>query len=260
MSEPAGVAGVLEGRVALVTGASSGFGAHFGKLLAAAGAKVVLGARRADRLAALADEIAAAGGEALAVSMDVTSESSIVEAYDAAQSAFGAVDTIIANAGVNHPGIAIDQLVEDFDDIMRVNLRGVFLTVREGARRLVDAGSREREHGRVVIVSSITADIVEPGLSFYSASKAGVVQLGKVLAKEWVRKGINVNMLCPGYAPSEIAEDWFETESGKRQIAGFHRRRLMSVDGLDGPLLLLCSDASKAITGALLTVDDGQSL
>lgn len=250
----------LHGRVALVTGASSGFGQHFARVLARAGAKLVLCARRADRVQALADEIAAGGGNALAVAMDVTSEASVSAAYDAAQLAFGTVDTVIANAGTNHFSPATDLPMEDFDAVVGTNLRGVFLTVREGGRRLLLDGSREREHGRIVIVSSITANVVDPGLSVYSATKAGVVQMGKVLAKEWVRKGINVNILCPGYVQTEISGDWFDSPRGQQQIAGFNRKRLMDIKSLDGPLLFFCSDGAKGVTGSVLTVDDGQSL
>jgi NAD(P)-dependent dehydrogenase (short-subunit alcohol dehydrogenase family) len=250
----------LDGRVALVTGASSGLGEHFGRLLAARGASVVLGARRVERVRALAEELKAQDLRAVAVAMDVTDESSVKAAFDSAEAAFGTVDTIVANAGVNQFGLAVDLPIEQFDSVLAANLRGVFLTVREGGRRLIDGGSRERGHGRVVIISSITAAWVEPGLSAYSGTKAAVVQMGRVMAKEWVRKGINVNILCPGYAPSEIAGDWFDTDEGRRQVAAFNRRRLMPVDSLDGPLTLLCSDAARGLTGAVLTVDDGQSL
>lgn len=250
----------LQGRVALITGASSGLGRHFALLLARHGAKVVLGARRAERVQALAETIMAEGGQALAVSMDVTSEASVIAAYNRAEQAFGTVDTIIANAGTNHFSPAVDLAIDDFDGVVSANLRGVFLTVRDGARRLLEDGSREREHGRVVIISSITGDVVYPGLSVYSATKAGVVQMGKVLAKEWVRKGISVNTLCPGYVQTEISGDWFDSEGGRQQIAGFPRKRLMDIESLDGPLLFFCSDGARGVTGSVLTVDDGQSL
>jgi NAD(P)-dependent dehydrogenase (short-subunit alcohol dehydrogenase family) len=137
----------LTGRVALVTGASSGLGERFARVLAASGAKVVLGARRADRLEALKDEIIADGGAAIAVALDVADEASVIAAYDAADAAFGPVDTVIANAGMNIEGSIVDLPVEAFDEVMGVNLRGVFLTVREGARRLLAAGSPERGRG-----------------------------------------------------------------------------------------------------------------
>jgi NAD(P)-dependent dehydrogenase (short-subunit alcohol dehydrogenase family) len=250
----------LTGRTALVTGASSGLGARFARILAASGARVVLGARRADRLQALKAEIEAAGGQAIAVSLDVADEASTIAAYDAAEQAFGPVDTVIANAGMNAEGPLTELSVEDFDGLMAVNLRGVFLTVREGGRRLMAAGSRERQHGRIVIISSITAHSVEPGLAAYSASKAGVLQMGKVIARDWVRQGVNVNMICPGYIKTEINADWFDTEAGDKQVAKFPRRRLMVESDLDAMLLYLSSDAARAVTGAAFTIDDGQSL
>lgn len=250
----------LSGRIALVTGASSGFGARFARQLAASGAKVALGARRVDLLDDLADEIAGAGGEALAVEMDVSDEASVIAAYDRVEEEFGTPDSIVANAGMNVEGPATELSADDFNRLMGVNLTGVFLTVREGARRLMAAGSRERGHGRIVIVSSITANTVEPGLAAYSASKAAVQQMGKVLARDWVRQGINVNSICPGYVRTEINSDWFDTEPGQKQIAKFHRRRLMPEDSLDAMLLYLASDASAAITGSSFTLDDGQSL
>lgn len=250
----------LSGRVALVTGASSGLGARFGRILAVAGARVVLAARRTDRLDVVRGEIEAAGGTAIAVAMDVADEVSTIAAYDAAEAAFGTVDTIIANAGMNSEGKIVDLPVDEFDRVLAVNMRGVFLTAREGARRLMAAGSRETGVGRLVITASITAHSVAPGLAVYSASKAGVLHMGRVLARDWIRQGINVNMICPGYVRTEINGDWFDTEAGTRQIAGFHRRRLMDESDLDAMLLYLASDASRAVTGTSFTIDDGQSL
>ncbi len=260
MTDGRGEPASLAGRVALISGASSGLGEGFARRLAACGAKVVLTGRRLMRLNQVAAEIHAAGGTALGVEMDVTSEASTIAAYDRATDAFGTVDTIVANAGINHFGLALSQPIEDFDAVIAANLRGVFLTAREGARRLIADGSAEREHGRIVLISSITANVVDGGLSAYSASKAAIVQMGKVLAKEWVRKGVNVNMLCPGYTMTEINRPWFETEAGQRQIAAFNRRRLMNDESIDAPLIFLCSDAARGVTGATLTVDDGQSL
>ena len=250
----------LSGRVALVTGASSGLGERFARVLAASGAKVVLGARRADKLETLKAEIIAAGGEAIAVSLDVADEASVIAAYDAADAAFGPVDTVIANAGMNLEGAIVDLAVEDFDAVMSVNLRGVFLTVREGARRLMAAGSRERGHGRMVITCSVTASHVSPGVAVYSASKAAVLQMGRVLARDWARSGINVNMICPGYIRTALNSDWFDTEWGQKQVDRFPRKRLMAEEDLDAMVLYLASDASRAVTGTAFTVDDGQTL
>ena len=250
----------LSGRVALITGASSGIGARWAALMAAAGAKVVLCARRTGHLDAVRQQIIADGGEAIAVAVDVTDEASVIAGYDAAEAAFGTVDTIVANAGVSGEGMTEDQSIESFDQVVAINLRGAFLTVREGARRLIAAGSRDSERGRVVITSSITAIDVNAGLAAYSATKAGVLQMGKVMARDWVRKGINVNMICPGYIKTEINAAWLDSEAGARQLAKFNRRRLMQESDLDVPLLWLTSDASRAVTGTAVIVDDGQSL
>ena len=251
----------LSGRTALVTGASSGLGAHFATILSAAGANVVLAARRKNNLDALQDKIVAAGGKAIAVALDVADEASTIAAYDAAEAAFGTVDTVIANAGISNPPAQMTDLpIADFDQVMDVNLRGVFLTVREGAKRLIASGSREKENGRIVIISSLAALHVSAGLAAYAASKAGVLHLGKVLARDWVRMGINVNMICPGYVKTEINAAWFESEGGQKTIAAMHRRRLMDGGDLDVPLLYLASDASRAVTGTFISVDDGQSL
>jgi len=250
----------LTGRTALVTGASSGLGSHFARVLAAAGANLVLAARRADRLEALRAEITAAGGRAISVAMDVADEPSTIAAYDEGERAFGVIDTIIANAGTTSAGLVTALPVEEVDQVLAVNMRGVFLTVREGARRLIAAGSRERQHGRVVIISSITASAISPGTAIYSATKAGVLQMGRVMARDWVRQGINVNMICPGYIRTELNDGWFASESGAKQIATFPRRRLIAEGDLDPMLLYLASDASRGVTGAAFTVDDGQSL
>lgn len=228
--------------------------------MAAAGASVALCARRKDRLTSLKEEIEEAGGRAIAIEMDVTSETSIVAAFDAAENAFGKVDGLIANAGMNAEGLALDIEAEEFASVLAVNLTGVFLTVREGARRMIAGGTPKNEYGRIVIISSITAAKVEPGIAAYSASKAGVLQLGKVLAREWARKGVNVNIVCPGYIQTKLNGEWFETEGGQKQINKWPRRRLMADDDLTHIVGHLLSDASRAITGSVFTVDDGQSL
>lgn len=250
----------LAGRVALVTGASSGLGARFAQVLASAGAHVVVGARRTAQLADLVRAIEDKGGEALAVPMDVTDEASVIAAYDAAETRFGTVDTIIANAGMNVAGPAIEVEADAIDAVMAVNVRGVFLTVREGARRMIAAGSAESGRGRIVIISSITATAISPGLALYAASKAASLQLGRTLARDWIRQGVNVNILCPGYIETDLNAAWFQSEGGARQIAKWPRRRLMNQDALDSALLYLSSDDSAHMTGSVMTIDDGQSL
>jgi NAD(P)-dependent dehydrogenase (short-subunit alcohol dehydrogenase family) len=250
----------LNGRVALVTGASSGLGARFARILASAGVSVVLGARREAQLADVVRVIEDGGGAALAVPMDVTDEASVIAAYDAGAARFGPVDTVIANAGMNIAGPALDVDADAIDAVMAVNVRGVFLTAREGARRMIAAGSPETKRGRVVIISSITATAISPGLALYAASKAASLQLGRTLARDWARSGINVNILCPGYIETELNADWFHSDAGARQIAKWPRRRLMAEGALDETLLYLCSDRSSHVTGSVMTVDDGQSL
>lgn len=250
----------LTGRTALVTGASSGIGRGFARIVAAAGANTVVTARRADRLCELADEIGATGGRALAVPLDVSSEESVVAAYDAAEQEFGIVDTVIANAGTNSEGLAVGLPVEEFDAVVATNLRGVFLTTREAGRRMSRRPAGEGKPGRIVIISSVTARETAPGLAAYAATKAGVLQLGRVLAREWAREGINVNIVCPGYIETELTRDWFRTDSGQRLINKFPRRRVMAQDALDPLVLYLSSDACGPVTGSVFTVDDGQTL
>jgi NAD(P)-dependent dehydrogenase (short-subunit alcohol dehydrogenase family) len=250
----------LTGRTALVTGASSGIGQRLALNLARAGARVVLAARRTDRLAALTAQIEAAGGSALAVAMDVADEASVIAGFDAAEAHFGAVESVYANAGVNIAGSALDLPIESFDQMVQVNLRGMFLTAREAGRRMIQAGSKESGRGRIVLVASIGAHTVLPGLTTYCATKAGVVMMGKGLAREWARLGINVNSICPGFMETELNRDWFASEGGQKQIQGFHRRRLMGDGDLDGMLLYLGSDAAQGMTGAAINLDDGQSL
>jgi NAD(P)-dependent dehydrogenase (short-subunit alcohol dehydrogenase family) len=245
----------LSGRRALITGASSGLGARFGRMLAANGAKVALGARRLDRLEALASEI---GEQAAAVPMDVAREADIVAGFDAAEAALGGVmGTVIANAGIDGQGLITEQSEEEIGRTLAINLKGAILTAREGAKRMIAGGVKK---GRIVMVASITGFEASPGLVAYSASKAGVIQATRSMAREWARAGICVNAISPGYIKTDINADWFDTEAGARQIARFPRKRLMGEEGLDGPVLFLCSDQAEYVTGANLVLDDGQTL
>jgi len=247
----------LAGRTVLITGASSGFGAHFARLFVREGARVVLGARRVERIAALAQEL---GDAAFAVAMDVNEEASIVAAYDAAEAQFGTIDTVIANAGIVKPGRSTELSAADIAAVVATNFTGLYLTAREGARRMIAANFREGERGRIVLIGSITAEMTGNGETAYAATKAGVAHLGRQFAREWARQGINVNTVQPGYVDTEIQDDWFETPGGQAHIASFHRRRLTPIEALDAPVLFLASDASRYITGATLTIDDGQVL
>jgi len=250
----------LAGRTLLVTGASSGLGAHFARLAAAEGARVVLAARRTDRIATLRDELAASGTQFASVAMDVTSEDSTIAAFDAAEATFGPVDTVIANAGISSPGGAVEITESALRGLFDTNLLGVYLTAREGARRMLAANSRETGRGRILLVGSMGAEAPIAGEAAYCASKAAVATLGRNFAREWVRQGINVNVIQPGFILTEMAGDWFSSPGGEKQIAGFPRRRLQDIGTLDDPVVFFCSDASSGTTGAVLTIDDGQSL
>lgn len=223
----------------------------------AEGANVVIGARRIERVEALAERL---GDAALAVAMDVTDATSVSEAFDAAEARFGTVDTVIANAGQSNAGRAVDISEAELRATVDVNFTGVFLTAREGAARLIAAKSRMQGNGRIVLVGSITAHMTATGDSAYAASKAAVAHLGRNLAREWVRAGINVNVIQPGYIQTEISGGWFSTDKGKAHIKGWHRGRLMPIDALDEILIYLASSGSALLTGSVIDVDDGQSL
>lgn len=250
----------LDGRIALITGASSGIGEHLAKLFGAAGAKVVLGARRTNRTNQVAASIREAGGEAHAVALDVTDEASIIAAYDEAEATFGTVDTIIANAGLSRSGRSTDLPASEIRTLTDTNFIGAYLTAREGAKRLIANGSRDTGEGRIVLVGSITSMLHHNYDAAYSGLKAGLAHLGRNFAREWVRQGINVNTIHPGYIQTEINGEWHETEGGQAQIAAFHRRRLTDIEALDDPVLFFSSDASRQITGAEMIIDDGQRL
>jgi NAD(P)-dependent dehydrogenase (short-subunit alcohol dehydrogenase family) len=246
----------LSGRTAFVTGATSGLGRHFAKILSGAGAAVALAGRRADRLEAVKGEIEAAGGRAAAVVLDVTEAQSIAPALDQAEEALGSIDILVNNAGLSIFGLAADISAADFDKVIATNLRAPFLLATEVGRRMITA----KREGRIINVASIGSFRVLPGVTAYCISKAGLAMMTQCLAREWARKGINVNAICPGYIETELNSEWFAGEKGARQIDGFPRKRLAKESDLDGMLLLLASDASRTITGSVLTIDDGQSL
>ena len=250
----------LAGRTCLITGASSGLGAHFALLAADARANVALAGRRTDRLMTLRDELAAKGARVTAVAMDVTDEGSVKAAYDSVEAELGLIDTVIANAGVSSPGRTTDVSVDAIRQTFDTNILGVFLTVREGAKRMIAAGIRDSGRGRVVIIGSMGGQWRIAGEAAYCASKAAAANLGRHFASDWVRQGINVNVIQPGFIRTEMATDWFDTDGGKEQIASFPRKRLQPLESLDDAILYLCSDASANTTGAVLTIDDGQSL
>ena len=246
----------LEGKVALVTGASSGFGSHFAPMLAEAGAKVVLAARRTEMIQAEADKIVAAGGEAIAVTMDVTNSDSIADALTAAEAAFGTITIVVNNAGITIPKLLLDLSDEDWSRVVDTNLTGLAFVTRESARRMIAAGTG----GSIVNIASITAERVQKALTSYAASKAGVVQFTKAAALEFAQHKIRVNALCPGYFQTPLNRDWFQTDDGQALIGRIPQRRTGELQELNGPLLLLASDAGSLMTGSAVTVDGGHVL
>lgn len=241
----------LHGRVALVTGASSGFGEHFVRVLTAAGAQVVAGARREDRLHKLVAEVGA--GRALAVAMDVTDAASVTAAFAAAEARFGTVDLLVNNAGVAAPGLLHKTAEPDWDWVVDTNLKGAWLVAAEAARRLLAAG----KGGAIVNIASVLGMATSRGHGIYSATKAGVIQLTKHMALELAGKGIRVNAICPGYFKTEMNDEYFDSAAGQQYIAATPGGRLGRMEEIDGPLLLLASDAGSFINGALLPVDGG---
>lgn len=252
------MAGRVEGRIALVTGASSGLGRRFAIVLAKEGAKVVVAARRKERLDNLVKEIGA--DRAMAIGCDVTDEASVVAAYDAAEKRFGLVDTVVNNAGMTHADNALTQSVEEFRKVMDLNVTAVWMVAREAARRLIKAGSEKSARGRIVNIASMAGRHVLPNVTAYNASKAACAHLTRSLAREWARYGLNVNALSPGYIATELTGDWLDSEGGKKTLGKAPRRRIMDEESLDEAILFLCSDGAKFVTGTDVLVDDAQSI
>ena len=244
----------LKGRVALVTGASSGLGTQFARALADNGAVVALVARRVDRLTSLKDEIEGKGGRALAIEADVTDRAAMARAFDAAEKAFGTVTILVNNAGIAHSGRAVEMPPEEWRKVLSTNLDAVFFWAQEAARRILAAN----KEGAIVNIASVLGLAVSKGAVAYAAAKAGVVQVTKALAVELAFKGVRVNAIAPGWFVTEMNDEYLTGEAGaaiKREIP---MGRFGNPGDLDGALLLLVSDAGSYITGATIVVDGGQ--
>ena len=243
----------LDGRTALVTGASSGLGQHFARVLHAAGATVVLAARRVDRIEAEAGRL---GERASALAMDVTDERSILAGFERLAENGTICDVVINNAGISGSSMLLQMETSEWDSVVEVNLRGPFLVAREAARRLVAA----KRPGSIVNIASILGLRVSPALAPYMASKAGLIHLTRSMAFEFARYGIRVNALCPGYFETEINSDFLKTDYAQASLKRVPQRRIGDLRDLTGPLLLLASDAGAFMTGEALVVDGGQSI
>ncbi|WPB57331.1 glucose 1-dehydrogenase [Xylophilus sp. GOD-11R] len=238
----------LAGKRALITGASSGLGAHFAAVLAAHGAEVVLTARRTGSLEAVAAQVREAGGTANALALDVSDAASRAALVERA----GAIDILVNNAGVVREGAALSQSEEDWDTVIDTNLKGMFFMAQALAPAMRAAGG-----GSVINVASVLGLRQAGGLVSYAVSKAGVIQLTKTLALEWARHGIRVNALAPGYIETELNRDFWQGDAGQALIKRIPQRRLGRLEDLDGPLLMLASDASRYMSGSVIAVDGG---
>ena len=243
----------LRGKVALVTGASSGLGEHFARTLATAGATVVAGARRVDRLESLAAKIAATGGKALAVALDVKERASVDAAFARAVETVGAPDIVINNAGIARTRASLDLDEREWRDVLDTNLDGAFRVAQAAARAMTAAG----KGGSIVNIASILGLRVATSLLAYAAAKAALVQVTQALALEWARHRIRVNAIAPGYIETDMNRDFFATDAGQAVMKRVPQRRIGKPSDLDGALLLLASDASSYMTGSIVVVDGG---
>jgi hypothetical protein len=251
----------LSGRVAFITGASSGLGAQFAKTLAAAGAGVVMAARRVERLKTLRAEIESLGGDAHVVGLDVTDPASIRAAVAHAETEMGAIDILVNNSGVSTTQKLSDVTPEDYDFIMNTNTRGAFFVAQAVAKRMIARSKGEAPGtytgGRIVNIASMAGLRVLPQIGVYCMSKAAVVHMTRAMALEWGRYGINVNAICPGYIDTEINHLHWKTEAGKKLMNMLPRKRVGTPADLDALLVTLCANQSHFVNGAVIAADDG---
>jgi hypothetical protein len=251
----------LAGRVALVTGASSGLGTQFAKTLAKSGAAVVLAARRVERLKTLRAEIEADGGDAHVVGLDVTDPVSIRAAVAHAETEMGTIDILVNNSGVSTTQKLTDVTPADYDMVMDTNTRGAFFVAQEVAKRMIARSKGEAPGtfagGRIVNIASMAGLKVLGQIGVYCMSKAAVVHMTKSMALEWGRYGINVNAICPGYIDTEINHHHWQTEAGKKLVNMLPRKRVGHPQDLDAVLMMLCAKESHFINGAIIAADDG---
>lgn len=243
----------LAGKTVFVTGASGGLGRHFATVAGEAGATVFVGARRRDALDDTVAAVRQTGARVDAALLDVLDAGSVSAAFDEADRSCGPVDVLVNNAGVSRAGFMTQLAEEDWDTVLDTNLKGTWLTAREAAKRM---GKTDRG-GSIINIASILGIGVAKALGAYAASKGAVIQLTKAMALEWARDGIRVNAIAPGYFPTDMNAGFFETPQGREMIARIPQRRIGGFEDLDGPLLLLASEASRYMTGSVITVDGG---
>ena len=244
----------LTGQTALVTGASSGLGVRFAEVLAENGASVALVARREDRLAALQDKVEKSGGRAVPIGADDRDRKAMQRAFDAAEKAFGTVTILVNNAGVVHAGRAVEVGEEDWRRVLSTNLDAVFYWAQEAARRMLAAG----QGGSIINIASVLGITPDNGVVGYATAKAGLIQMTKTMAIELAFKGIRVNAIAPGWIETEINRDYLAGERGAAMKRKIPMGRFGAPRDLDGPLLLLASDAGRYMTGATIVADGGQ--
>lgn len=251
----------LSGRVAFITGASSGLGAQFARTLARAGAGVVLASRRVEKLKELRARIEGEGGDAHVIELDVTDHASIKSAVAHAETEMGSIDILVNNSGVSTTQRLQDVTPEDYDFIFDTNVKGAFFVAQEVGKRMLarsrGAAPGSFTGGRIINIASMAGLKVLPQIGAYCMSKAAVVQMTKAMAMEWGKFGINVNAICPGYIDTEINHHHWDTEQGQKLIAMLPRKRVGSPQDLDALLVMLASDQSHFINGAVIAADDG---
>lgn len=251
----------LSGRVAMVTGASSGLGEQFARTLCRAGAGVVLAARRIERLKTLRAELGAEGGDAHVVELDVTDTDSIRAAVAHAETEMGTIDILVNNSGVSTTQRIVDVTPESYDYVMDTNTRGAFFVAQEVGKRMIarsmGAAPGTFIGGRIVNVASMAGLRVLPQIGVYAMSKAAVIHMTRAMAQEWGRYGINVNAICPGYIDTEINHHHWQTEAGHKLVQMTPRKRIGKPEDLDVALMMLCSNQSHFVNGAVISADDG---
>jgi NAD(P)-dependent dehydrogenase (short-subunit alcohol dehydrogenase family) len=251
----------LREKIALVTGASSGLGAQFARVLAANGAQVILAARRVERLQELRAEIESQGGAADVVPLDVSDQDSIAAAVAKVEAENGPIDILVNNAGVSTVARLTDVTSVDYDFMFNTNVKGAFFVAQEVAKRMIGRAKQQQDfRGRIVNIASVAAFKVLSQIGVYCMTKAAVVHMTRSQAAEWGRYGINVNAICPGYIRTEINDSHWDTEAGQKLVNMLPRKRIGEANDLDSVLLMLVADESQFINGAIITADDGLSV